>query len=169
MHDRMHARTRPLKLYYHESEQEIGLGWVKSCLLDGDFCTCLTKKIIDHVFLWALCYFQSKHAEIDPYFQFESATTMDQKEWRQFVYSRLPGILELFIAFLLLSQVHDLELSFSLWLILQELVDLTVFTGIDQSDLVSCINILRLLVKLLYTWYLPIHTPLNQSPHLPLM
>ncbi|KAL1933269.1 hypothetical protein VTP01DRAFT_7359 [Rhizomucor pusillus] len=30
MHDRMHARTRPLKLYYHESEQEIGLGWITS-------------------------------------------------------------------------------------------------------------------------------------------
>ena len=28
VYDRMHCRARPLKLYYHDSEQEIILGWV---------------------------------------------------------------------------------------------------------------------------------------------
>lgn len=28
-YDRMHCRARPMKLYYHEAEKEILLGWVR--------------------------------------------------------------------------------------------------------------------------------------------
>lgn len=98
--DRMHSRTKALKLYYHHNDKEVILGWVShresTALVVAHWQTYLSLSLlftIDHIYLWTLCCLCPGYAEICHHLTIEPAFTMDQEKWRQSVYPSFPCFL----------------------------------------------------------------------------
>lgn len=57
VYDRMHSRSRPLKLYYHQSDKEMILGWVSSLTSDPTpLINCLSLSLRSHPRLSSMWY-----------------------------------------------------------------------------------------------------------------